>query len=117
MASPGFGGSPAHSESYSSLDLSPTTSPVRMKSLPHNGDPVTSGLDHPSSPISFEGDKPTSVPTAPVARPPSPLSVDGDSYTLVQKTLNRYAISMTLGFPLPDLSADLFWSRLPTDQA
>ncbi|KAJ5516959.1 hypothetical protein N7527_008519 [Penicillium freii] len=92
MASPvGFGGSPAHSESYSSFNPPPTTPPVRRKPLPHNGDPVTSGPDHPSSPISFEGDKPTSVPTAPVARPLSPLSVDGDSHISVQKNPNRYS--------------------------
>lgn len=107
MASPvGFGGSPAHSESYSSFNPPPTTPPVRRKPLPHNGDPVTSGPDHPSSPISFEGDKPTSVPTAPVARPLSPLSVDGDSYISVQKNPNRYATSMTPVFPPPALSAD-----------
>ncbi|KGO66074.1 hypothetical protein PITC_056080 [Penicillium italicum] len=117
MASPlGFGGFPAHSESFSSPNPL-NTSPTRRKSL-HNGDPVTSGPDHPSSPISFEGDKPTSVPTAPVARPLSPLSVDGDSYIPVQKNLNRYATGMTLLFPLPDLSADPpFSPRLPTDQA
>ncbi|KAJ6190587.1 hypothetical protein N7519_000608 [Penicillium mononematosum] len=90
MASPlGFGGSPAHSESFSSPNPIPITPPVRRKPLPHNGDPVTSGPDHPSSPISLEGDKPTSIPTAPVSRPLSPLSVDGDSNISVQKNPNR----------------------------
>ncbi|CAG8887157.1 unnamed protein product [Penicillium egyptiacum] len=92
MASPlGYGGSPAHSESFSSPNPHPITPPVRRKALPHNGDPVTSGPDHPSSPISFEGDKPTSIPTAPVSRPLSPLSVDGDSYISAQKNPNRYS--------------------------
>ncbi|KAJ5244170.1 hypothetical protein N7489_004266 [Penicillium chrysogenum] len=90
MASPlGFGGSPAHSESFSSPNPHPITPPVRRKPLPHNGAPVTSGPDHPSSPISLEGDKPTSIPTAPVSRPLSPLSVDGDSNISVQKNPNR----------------------------
>ncbi|CDM30413.1 hypothetical protein DTO013E5_2627 [Penicillium roqueforti] len=88
MASPlEFGGSPAHSESFSSPNPPPTTPPVRTKPLPHNDGPVTSGPDHPSSPISFEGDKPISIPTAPL----SPLSVDGDSYISVPKNSNRYS--------------------------
>ncbi|KAJ5135784.1 uncharacterized protein N7515_005062 [Penicillium bovifimosum] len=88
MASPlGLGGSPAHPESFS--DPPPTTPPVRRKPLPQNDAPVTSGPVHPSSPLSFEGDKPTSIPTAPVARPPSPSSVDGDSFISVQKNPNR----------------------------
>ncbi|KAJ5561948.1 hypothetical protein N7535_003590 [Penicillium sp. DV-2018c] len=90
MASPlGLGGSPAHSESFS--DPPPTTPPVRRKPLPQNDTPVTSGPVHPSSPLSFEGDKPTSIPTAPVARPPSPSSADGDSFISVQKNPNRYS--------------------------
>ena len=102
MASPlGFGGSPAHSESFSSPNPHPITPPVRRKPLPHNGDPVTSGPDHPSSPISLEGDKPTSIPTAPVSRPLSPLSVDGDSNIAVQKNPNRYATSNNPGFSSP----------------
>ncbi|KAJ5158726.1 uncharacterized protein N7500_008377 [Penicillium coprophilum] len=88
MASPlGLGGSPAHTEGFS--PNSPTTPPVQRKPVPNNGDPVTSGPDHPSSPISFEGDKPTSIPTAPVARPLSPLSVDGDSIISIPKNPNR----------------------------
>ncbi|KAJ5794108.1 hypothetical protein N7457_000707 [Penicillium paradoxum] len=92
MASPpGLGGSPAHSESFSGLFPPPTTPPLQRGPIPQNDDLVTSVPVHPSSPLSFEGNKPTSIPTSPVARPPSPSSVDGDSFITVQKNSNRYS--------------------------
>ncbi|CAG8084187.1 unnamed protein product [Penicillium salamii] len=90
MASPMLGGSPAHSESFSSLNSPPSSSPVRRKPLPQNVDLIP-GPIHPSSPLSIEGDKPTPIPTAPVDRPPSPSSADGDSLIQVQKNPNRYS--------------------------
>ncbi|KAJ5329459.1 hypothetical protein N7452_009849 [Penicillium brevicompactum] len=91
MASPlMLGGSPAHSESFSSLNSPPSSSPVRRKPLPQNVDLIP-GPVHPSSPLSIEGDKPTPIPTAPVDRPPSPSSADGDSLITVQKNPNRFS--------------------------
>lgn len=111
MASPlMLGGSPAHSESYSSLNSPPSSSPVRRKPLPQNVDLIP-GPVHPSSPLSIEGDKPTPIPTAPVDRPPSPSSADGDSLITVQKNPNRYA---TPYFYLLKLAAKLA-VFVPTD--
>ncbi|CAG8216166.1 unnamed protein product [Penicillium olsonii] len=90
MASPMLGGSPAHSESFSSLNSPPSTSPIQRKPLPHHVDLIP-GPVHPSSPLSIEGDKPTPIPSAPVDRPPSPSSADGDSLIEIPKNPNRYS--------------------------
>jgi hypothetical protein len=90
MASPlVLGGAPSESFSHN-----PSPTQVRRKPVPQDVD-LTSGPVHPSSPLSIEGDKPTLIPTAPVARPPSPSSADGDPFISVQKNPNRYATSPT----------------------
>lgn len=96
-----LGGSPTHPGSFASFDSPPSFPPVQRKPLPPNVDLIP-GLVHPSSPSSNEGDKPTFIPPAPVARSPSPSSVDGDPDISVQKNSNRYATHSWPPNPSPD---------------